>query len=180
MGARLNLTGQKFNRLTAIKDVGTRHRRRLWLCQCDCGKTAKVVAGMLKIGKIKSCGCLNKEPTHILPIGTAAFNELYSTYRCVAKGNNREFSLSKKEFRKLTSSNCYYCDITPSQEVNRKHTNGVYVYNGIDRVDNEKGYTTANCVSCCKRCNYSKRNYSKEEFYSWVKRIYNHVQEYII
>jgi hypothetical protein len=47
-----------------------------------------------------------------------------------------------------------------------------YAYNGIDRVDNFKGYEIDNCVPCCYICNYAKRDMSKDQFLAWVKRIY--------
>lgn len=172
MPARVDLTGRKFGRLTAVKDAGSRRGRRLWLCRCDCGGTTKVVAGVLGIGKTKSCGCLNKEPSVILPKGEAAFNELYANYKCAARYKERVFSLDKHEFRCLTSSNCHYCGVEPRQSVDRKNSNGIYVYNGIDRVDSTKGYVTSNCVSCCKQCNIAKHNFTAQEFYDWAERVY--------
>jgi 5-methylcytosine-specific restriction endonuclease McrA len=34
-----------------------------------------------------------------------------------------------------------------------RRTYFTFLYSGIDRKDNEKGYTEENCVPCCKRCN---------------------------
>ena len=45
--------------------------------------------------------------------------------------------------------------------------------NGLDRVDNNKGYTIDNVVPCCKRCNYAKNNQTPREFKEWVKKVYN-------
>jgi len=56
---KCNLEGQKFNRLTAIKDVGrTKHMAVLWECLCECGGTKIAVSAELKNGHVKSCGCL--------------------------------------------------------------------------------------------------------------------------
>lgn len=55
----VDLSGQKFNRLTAIQIVpGTRTK---WICKCDCGNTKEIYAGYLIRGLWKSCGCLEKE-----------------------------------------------------------------------------------------------------------------------
>lgn len=54
---RIDLTGQKFHRLTAVEYVGNRK----WRCICDCGKETVVGAYELKSGNTKSCGCLNIE-----------------------------------------------------------------------------------------------------------------------
>lgn len=57
-----NLVGQKFNRLTVIKYIGSSERRKnRWLCKCDCGKLVKVETSHLKDGSTKSCGCFNQE-----------------------------------------------------------------------------------------------------------------------
>lgn len=50
--------------------------------------------------------------------------------------------------------------------------NGGYVYNGLDRRNNNKGYTHDNIVPCCKPCNYAKRDMNIEEFRNWVRRVY--------
>lgn len=55
----IDLTGQKFGKLTVIKranDIGD--GRVKWLCQCDCGNTIIVQSNNLKNGHTSSCGCL--------------------------------------------------------------------------------------------------------------------------
>lgn len=54
-----DLVGQKFNRLTVIKEVGISGRGSiLWECLCDCGNIINVAASSLQSGNTKSCGCL--------------------------------------------------------------------------------------------------------------------------
>ena len=62
MGKLIDLTGQRFGRLTVLK----RHsenidNRPAWLCQCDCGNTKIVSGHSLREHYTKSCGCLNRE-----------------------------------------------------------------------------------------------------------------------
>lgn len=57
MATLKDLTGQKFERLTAIKYLGGRK----WRCLCDCGNEIDVFTNNLTRGNTKSCGCLNKE-----------------------------------------------------------------------------------------------------------------------
>jgi len=62
MPARLQLQGQRFGRLVAIRDIGHGTSGcRLWLCRCDCGEEAQVVTSSLRRGLTKSCGCLARE-----------------------------------------------------------------------------------------------------------------------
>ena len=57
----IDLKGQRFGMLTVTKRVGTdAHRKALWRCKCDCGKTTEVSSADLKSGNTKSCGCLGR------------------------------------------------------------------------------------------------------------------------
>jgi hypothetical protein len=57
MPPRLHLEGQRFGKLTAIKDLGniSYAKRSAWLCECDCGNTTVVLGNSLKSGKTRSC-----------------------------------------------------------------------------------------------------------------------------
>ena len=63
MGKLIDLTGQRFGRLTVIKRAGiSKHGQSAkWVCQCDCGKTTVVGSYELRSGNTKSCGCLANE-----------------------------------------------------------------------------------------------------------------------
>lgn len=53
-----NLVGQRFNRLTVMRQLGTnKYGQMRYECVCDCGNTAISTAGNLKHGHMKSCGC---------------------------------------------------------------------------------------------------------------------------
>lgn len=59
----INLSGQRFGRLTAL--YATDHRDRkgsvYWHCRCDCGNETDVTESGLVYGNSKSCGCLKVE-----------------------------------------------------------------------------------------------------------------------
>jgi hypothetical protein len=116
---------------------------------------------------------LIKGVTHFnLPPGEAAFNCLYNDYVCRCKRGKLPFSLLKDEFRKLVVSNCTYCGVSSAQVRHpNRGGNGDFVYNGIDRVDNSKGYSADNCVPCCKICNRAKRDMPQSEFFAWAERL---------
>lgn len=63
MGKFIDLTGQKFGRLTVIKRAEKINNRIKWLCKCDCGNEKKVNSAELLSGNTKSCGCYQKEQT---------------------------------------------------------------------------------------------------------------------
>ena len=57
----IDLTGQRFGRLTVVERAGTAGSNATWLCNCDCGNVKIVSARSLKTGNTKSCGCLFNE-----------------------------------------------------------------------------------------------------------------------
>jgi len=48
-----------------------------------------------------------------------------------------------------------------------------YIYNGLDRIDNEKGYLLDNVTPCCKICNQAKHALSLDDFLAWCQRLIN-------
>lgn len=59
---KIDLSGQKFGRLTVIKDSGRRvNKKVMWLCQCECGNQVEVSGDNLKSGNTQSCGCYRRE-----------------------------------------------------------------------------------------------------------------------
>lgn len=59
---KLDLTGQKFGRLTAIKiDENNKTKTTKWICKCDCGNYTSVAVYNLRNGHTKSCGCITKQ-----------------------------------------------------------------------------------------------------------------------
>lgn len=57
----IDLTGQRFGRLTVIKRAESKTSATRWECLCDCGKTTVVQSYYLRNGMTKSCGCLCEE-----------------------------------------------------------------------------------------------------------------------
>ena len=58
----MNLIGQKFNRLTAIR-ISRRDKWRTIFYEflCDCGNIKEISGKKVKYGLTKSCGCFRKE-----------------------------------------------------------------------------------------------------------------------
>ena len=64
MTIRINLTGQRFGRLTVISySHKNKHGQQVWLCQCDCGVQKLICANNFayKNRKTQSCGCFKAE-----------------------------------------------------------------------------------------------------------------------
>jgi hypothetical protein len=67
MGHEVDIAGQTFNRLTAIRRVFPQEKKRLssrspsWLWRCTCGKEVIYLKDHVKHGKRGSCGCIAVE-----------------------------------------------------------------------------------------------------------------------
>lgn len=63
------MIGQKFGRLTVVSQHGVKREgnavRRLWECECECGKHTIVPTSNLTKGNTRSCGCLFREAAKI-------------------------------------------------------------------------------------------------------------------
>lgn len=54
---RLDLTGQRFGKLTVLRLADKLGDQTAWWCQCDCGREIVAATDVLRGGKTQSCGC---------------------------------------------------------------------------------------------------------------------------
>jgi hypothetical protein len=60
-----DLRGKRFGLLIAMEYMkADKYGSAMWKCQCDCGNKTVTVAGALKTGNTKSCGCQTKIRKH--------------------------------------------------------------------------------------------------------------------
>jgi hypothetical protein len=178
-----NLSGKKFNRLLVLEIISCRNskdNRTKYKCLCDCGNTKIIDGSLIKTGRTKSCGCLQKEIASKIfrkEEGINGFNSAKREYKRHAKQRNLDFALSDDILKKLFTSDCYYCGSKPINLIKDPRAttefskNNLFYYNGIDRVDSTKGYIVDNVVPCCKICNWMKREFTKKEFINHIKNI---------
>jgi hypothetical protein len=57
----LDLRGQKFSRLLVLSEWGVKGKDKYWRCMCDCGKEVIASSNNLRQGRVRSCGCLQKD-----------------------------------------------------------------------------------------------------------------------
>lgn len=89
------------------------------------------------------------------------FKGRYKIIKSGAVNRNLEWKITIKQFESFWQKPCHYCG---------EKTKTI----GLDRVDNKKGYTIDNVVSCCPICNWMKRDYLVEDFIKHCQKIINH------
>lgn len=82
----------------------------------------------------------------------------FKSYKYRASKKEIKFDLPYRLFKELSLSECYIC--------NKLDDN----FNGIDRINNDIGYTVNNSFSCCWTCNRAKSNMSIELFTVWIEK----------
>lgn len=147
----LDVSGERFGRLIAVKRVGTRSGHAVWLCSCDCGGNATTTLGELRKGHTRSCGCLRAESARqcgALADGSANVTHgcsklpeyaIWKTMRQRATGKgtakDRELYRGVKCCTRWADFACFLADmgLRPSPA------------HSLDRIDNAKGYSPKNC-----------------------------------
>lgn len=163
----IDLRGKRFNYLTAVKYVG----RGKWLLYCDCGKEVVRLSSNFKKHHVSSCGCVSKNPGQ----KDAGFKRLFNDYKKSAEKRGYSFELEESVFKKIIESRCYYCDAGPSPRY-KKQVVHTLLANGIDRINNNIGYTESNVVACCKNCNMAKGSLTQTDFLTLIGKIWNNVK----
>jgi hypothetical protein len=157
------MIGKRFGKLTIIKKTDYhKYRQSIYLCKCDCGKETTVSANNLRKGNTKSCGCLRRKLSQKI----VSIRRKIRQYKRDAKMREYNFDLTDEQFTEIIEKDCHYCGKKPKN-------NGIYIYNGIDRVNNNKGYSIDNVVPCCTECNCKKGILTLQEFQNWIERVYN-------
>lgn len=194
----IDLSGQKFGRLTVIKRVENIKGRTAFLCKCECGNLINVIGHNLKIGTTKSCGCLLKEQRKINCQKMVEYDKKFKPQQKHGLCKHRLFKIwSNMKDRCLREKNTAYKDyggrgITVCQEWMDDFIN-FYIWamkNGykddlsIDRINVNGNYEPQNCRWAdsktqnrnsrqCKKIFYKGKYYSRGELAEFSCVSYN-------
>lgn len=186
---RKNFVGQRYGKLVVICDTGERQTsssgssKIIWLLQCDCGNEIKRTTQSLcnwdkNFNRDKAhCGCLTK---------TGSISIAYEIYRAEYSDGDISF----ESFLKLSQEDCHHCGskvqnsgsikvrrpqiVIDGKRFNKENaTPTAFQYHGLDRIDNDKGHTMDNIVTCCAPCNYLRGSRNYNDFIDHVIRISN-------
>lgn len=108
-----------------------------------------------------------------LPNNLSQKRNIINAYKQSAKRRNIEYTLTEEEAFSFIDKDCFYCGAPPNSLMKHYKGQTPFPYNGIDRVENSKGYISGNLVPCCYKCNIAKAGMSVKEFLDRIEAIYN-------
>lgn len=152
----IDLTGQKFGRLTVIERAGsTKHGAAKWMCECDCGNKKAVIGDELRKGNTTSCGCYAKEvaketATHFIAGKNKTHGITMSPiYREWTSMKQRCYNTKNKSFKNYGGRNIKVCDRWVNsfdafyKDVSKLPNFGNHGYS-LNRIDNNGDYEPNN------------------------------------
>lgn len=156
MAKFIDLTGQRFGRLVAIKRVEDQisengNHKTMWLCKCDCGNTKVVSARELrKENGTRSCGCYRSEYVSTFNRNTKTIHgDRYTRiYREWVSMRARCRDMSKDGYGSKGICVCKEWSDPETGYLNFKHwslLNGYADNLSIDRINYKGNYCPDNC-----------------------------------
>ena len=138
----IDLTGQKFGKLTVIKRDFSRKKRAYWICQCECGNTTTVASCDLRSGHTQSCGCKCFESHNAKH--KMKHTRIYNIWCWMRKRCNNQKEKCYKYYGGEGKTVCHEWDeFLPFYQWAIE--NGYNDKLSIDRIDINKGYSPDNC-----------------------------------
>lgn len=152
MGKKLiNLTNQKFNRLTVLQFAFIRKGAYYWKCKCDCGVIKNIASDGLKRNRIKSCGCLRKElqkkllTTHGMSLKDDKSRKPTKIYNTWKNMKARCSNPKDKSYYRYGGRGITICDKWLKFENFYKDMNEPPKRKTLDRINNDGNYEPSNC-----------------------------------
>jgi hypothetical protein len=163
-----DITGQKFNKITAIKYIRLdKFGKAIWLFKCDCGREKELNASAAKANLTTSCGCVRQRTARKLGHGLLS-HRWFKKLQKSARERNYEINLDMEYLWNLFLEQDEKCAISgvsltiyPDSNKERLMTAS------LDRIDSNVGYIKGNVQWVHKRINRMKNVLSIEELKFW-------------
>jgi len=141
----IDMTGQKFGKLTVIKMAGYARKHRIqWLCSCECGRNTIVEGAALRSGNTKSCGCnvgvnFQRDPTRAM-----SGHPLEVTWKQMIRRCRKDADYAGRGIKVCRRWRESFWDFVEDMGLKPE---GPVRYT-LERVDNDAGYSCGKCQEC--------------------------------
>ena len=139
----IDISGQKYGRLTVRQKNGFRNNKTYWDCDCDCGNKVTIQYYAIVSGRSQSCGCLRKENPNHKTHGKSSTRIYYIWNGMIGRCTRS----SQKCYEDYGGRGITVCEEWKKFEpfYDWAMANGYSDSMSIDRIDNDKGYFPENC-----------------------------------
>lgn len=170
------------------KDSKSLSGKPYYIVKCNCGSDEFSVRGTSLVeANTVSCGCYQISSRYKEP-GISSWNAVITGYKAGALSRKYIFDLTFESFVKHSIQNCHYCGEPPRKLNKYLKSDGTFLnknashsletinrawieLNGLDRIDNSKGYIEGNILACCFVCNKAKGTMSYKEFIDYLEKV---------
>lgn len=97
---------------------------------------------------------------------------LFRKYMATARKRGLRWAIEFEDYCDLMTRECVYCGRRPMNRVTHTYFKIRFRYQGLDRKNNKLGYTKANSVPCCGRCNSVKGKHLDYETMMLIGRVF--------
>lgn len=153
MGSKLDLTGERYGRLTALCPTESRskHGSVIWVFRCDCGNEKEIPCENVRSGVTRSCGCLGRESR--INAHTVHGKRRHRLYGVWIGIKTRCYNKNIKNYKYYGGRGICMCDEWRDSfdtfyewaMANGYNETAPYMQCTLDRIDNSKGYNPENC-----------------------------------
>ena len=155
MDRKFYALGTRFGMLTVVENLPSRNGKAMARCQCDCGKIWKGRIDAIKGREAASCGCRKSLPPRNDKHGMS-HSKLYGVWSQMRNRCNNPNDSSYTRYGGRGISVCPEWDEAAtfiSWALKSGYTEGLQ----IDRIDNDKGYSSDNCRFVTRKENCRNR-----------------------
>lgn len=182
-----NRLGMVFGKLTICEYAGSKRAKDGWTRHfvraiCACGNPEFMhpidIQNILD-GNTSSCGCLVFEN----PGRERIYTEYELNAMAAFRGSitaRKQGNLTFEQFIILSKLPCVYCGAPPSNRCaygvakyrrDSLAEDQIFIYSGMDRLNNSLPHDYDNCVPCCAKCNAAKSDNLFSDFIEHARKI---------
>lgn len=140
-----DITGQKFNKLTAIRFDYSDGKTQFWLFRCDCGNEKIIVKSKVVTNLSKSCGCGKTQSATTHGQTRCQKTDYPKVYKTWMSMKNRCHNKNEPSYKSYGAKGIFVCnDWHKFENFYKDMGDPPTKDHSIDRIDPKKGYSKDN------------------------------------